>query len=86
MPQMRNRRSFLAAIAVVVLALGALGITRLGRRCQTTDQAINSIAVLPFANGSGDPNTVSQSMTYERAAQERIQARRTCSSRFGKCL
>jgi serine/threonine protein kinase/Flp pilus assembly protein TadD len=47
----RGRRLVLAALAVAMLTLGSVGLSRLLRR----DQAIDSIAVLPFVNASGNP-------------------------------
>jgi serine/threonine protein kinase len=48
----RNRAGVLAVLAGMILALVAVGIYLLMGRSQ-----INSIAVLPFVNISGDPNT-----------------------------
>jgi serine/threonine protein kinase/Tfp pilus assembly protein PilF len=58
-PPLRRHSSRLAfvALAVVVLALGSVGLYWLALRDKSVDQAIDSLAVLPFANTSADPNT-----------------------------
>jgi len=52
-PLLKRRSVLLAALAVVVIAIGVGAYMYLGRG----GEAIDSIAVLPFINVSGDPNT-----------------------------
>jgi DNA-binding winged helix-turn-helix (wHTH) protein/TolB-like protein/Tfp pilus assembly protein PilF len=50
------RRSSFAAIGVIALLALALSYTYFSRRRSINPRSINSIAVIPFANESGDPN------------------------------
>jgi TolB-like protein/tRNA A-37 threonylcarbamoyl transferase component Bud32 len=51
-PLLKHRSILLAALAVILVALGVGAYIYLGR----SGEAIDSIAVLPFVNVSGDPN------------------------------
>jgi eukaryotic-like serine/threonine-protein kinase len=50
-----KRHKLIAALAVIVLAIGIAGISAY-LHARNTEIAIDSIAVLPFVNASGDPN------------------------------
>ena len=50
------RRSSFAAIGVALVAALALSYTYFSRRHSINPRSINSIAVMPFVNESGDPN------------------------------
>jgi TolB-like protein/Tfp pilus assembly protein PilF len=52
-PLLKNRAALLAALALILIAVGAGAYLYLGRG----GESIDSIAVLPFANVSGDPET-----------------------------
>ncbi len=53
----RHKKSFLSAAVVVLLAVAALGFGAYRWLAPRPGSAINSLAVLPFANVTADPNT-----------------------------
>ncbi|MCA1624020.1 MAG: serine/threonine-protein kinase, partial [Acidobacteria bacterium] len=56
--EIKRHKSFsIAALVILLLAIGGFGYWFYANRSASTDgKQINSIAVLPFENGSGDPN------------------------------
>jgi serine/threonine protein kinase/Tfp pilus assembly protein PilF len=53
----RNKKTFLAAAAAVLLAVAGLGYSTYRWMSSSSGFAIDSLAVLPFANVTADPNT-----------------------------
>ena len=86
-----KQHKLIAAIAVIVLAIGIVGL-RAYLHARNTEIAIDSIAVLPFVNASGDPNaeylsdgiTESVISSLSQLPQLRVMARSTVFSYKGK--
>jgi serine/threonine-protein kinase len=53
----RHKKAFLTAIAIALLVAGALGFGAYRWLAPRSGSAIDSLAVLPFANVTADPNT-----------------------------
>ena len=53
----RHKKTFLAAAAAVVLAVAGLGYSAYRWMSSSSGSSIDSLAVLPFANVTADPNT-----------------------------
>jgi eukaryotic-like serine/threonine-protein kinase len=51
-----TRKWIYGAVALAILALGAIGLYFLRRQDQSTSNQIHSLAILPFVNASADPN------------------------------
>jgi len=86
-----KQHKLIAAIAVIVLAIGFVGLNAY-LHARNTEIAIDSIAVLPFVNASGDPNaeylsdgiTESVISSLSQLPQLRVMARSTVFSYKGK--
>ena len=87
----RFRRSVVASV-VLAVAIAALALYWLGRHEKETRRPINSLAILPFTNASGDPNAeylsdgITESLInrFSRLRQLRVVARTTVFRYKGK--